>query len=206
MQELPKPGDTVALFDFDGTLTYHDIFFQFLIYCSDSPWVFFRLLPLVPQWILFSFSRLSRQEVKEALMTQLIGGIPEQKIKEAALNYVNTVVPKSLRPQAMEKLKWHQSQGHYCVIVSANLSLLLKPWVEQVRIQALIATDLETTESGAVTGKIAGINCWGKEKVRRVELLLGDKTKFKIYAYGDTRGDWDLLQWSDIPHYRPFRH
>jgi phosphatidylglycerophosphatase C len=195
-----------AIFDFDGTLTYYDTFFRFLLHASGSFFVYFRLIPLLPKLILFSFSRLTRQEMKEAALEAMIGGKPLAEVQKAAQEFVRAKFPKALRPKALEKLQWHQSQGHLCIIASANLALLLEHWTNTSGIQALIATELEISEEGKISGKIAGINCWGKEKVRRLELLLGDKNRYKIYAYGDSRGDWDMLKWSDFPHYRPFRH
>ena len=44
-----------------------------------------------------------------------------------------------------------------------------------------------------------GKNCWGTEKVRRLQELVGSKEGYVLYAYGDTRGDRELLEYADHP-------
>ena len=66
----------------------------------------------------------------------------------------------------------------------------------------LICTQLETDENGLITGKIKGNNCWGVEKINRLENLLGTKDQYELYAYGDSRGDLELLDNADHAFYR----
>ncbi|MGB7414865.1 MAG: haloacid dehalogenase-like hydrolase, partial [Thermosynechococcaceae cyanobacterium] len=58
--------------------------------------------------------------------------------------------------------------------------------------------------SGYLTGRIQGQNCYGPEKVKRLQGLLGNLEHFCIYAYGDSRGDQELLATATFPYYRKF--
>ena len=58
---------------------------------------------------------------------------------------------------------------------------------------------------GKVTGKLVNGNCFGIEKTIRVARIINVKDYEDIYAYGDSRGDLELLNFSDKPFYKPFR-
>jgi phosphatidylglycerophosphatase C len=63
---------------------------------------------------------------------------------------------------------------------------------------------LEITPTGHATGRLAGLNCWGPEKVRRLIEYAGPKENYLLYAYGDSRGDREMLNLADNPFYREF--
>jgi phosphoserine phosphatase len=46
------------------------------------------------------------------------------------------------------------------------------------------------------------MNCFGPEKVARLTKLLGPKNQYTLYAYGDSRGDRELLELADFKYYR----
>jgi HAD superfamily phosphoserine phosphatase-like hydrolase len=89
------------------------------------------------------------------------------------------------------------------VPASAALELLLEPWARAVAIDDVLATRLEV-RSGRVTGRLDGPNCYGPEKVARLRALIGGLDAFDVYAYGDSRGDRELLAAATHPAYRPF--
>lgn len=55
-----------------------------------------------------------------------------------------------------------------------------------------IATKLEQKD-GKLTGKFNGNNCYGTEKVLRIKEKYNLKEFEKIYAYGDSKGDREML-------------
>jgi HAD superfamily hydrolase (TIGR01490 family) len=111
-------------------------------------------------------------------------------------------LPGLLREEALQRLAWHRRQGHRCVVISASLGVYVQPWALQAGFDEVIASRLETTADGCVTGKLAQGNCYGAEKVRRLEALLGDRAGYTLYAYGDSRGDRELLSLADHAYYR----
>ena len=103
----------------------------------------------------------------------------------------------------MEKIVWHKEQGHKVVIVSASIECWLKPWCDKNGL-GLIATKLEIKD-GRVTGKFLTKNCYGIEKANRVKEGYNLDDYDYIYAYGDSRGDKELLALAHESHYKPFR-
>ncbi len=113
------------------------------------------------------------------------------------------LVRRLVRPAALSRVRWHQSQGHRIVLVSASLELLVEPWARTVGIHDVLATRLEVRD-GRLTGRLHGRNCFGEEKVERLRALLGDLAGVDLYAYGDGRGDRELLAAAQHPAYRMF--
>ncbi len=194
---------TLAIFDFDGTITTKDSFEDFIFYTHgfkkmawgiliNSPILIAYLLKIIPNW-----------QVKEDMFAYFYKNWEVSKFEMLAQNYLNDRLPKIIRPKALEKLHWHKNQGHTVVVVSASFENYLQIWCKQQGF-ALLATQLNVKD-GKFTGKFASRNCYGDEKVRRIrEIYNLNDFKF-IYAYGDSRGDIPLKNIANEFHYKPFR-
>ena len=102
---------------------------------------------------------------------------------------------KIRKKDALDKITWHQRQGHKIVVVSASMECWLQKWCTVNKVE-LIATRLEIKEN-KLTGRFATKNCYGPEKVQRIKAYLNlDDFNF-IYAYGDSRGDKEMLELAD---------
>lgn len=111
-------------------------------------------------------------------------------------------IDKILRPEAMQKLQWHKNQKHTIYIVSASVENWVRPWAEKNKID-LLATQLSTT--GKTIDKVFGSeNCYGQEKVNRIQQELGNLDGYEIYAYGDSGGDKAILALAQHKFYRCF--
>ena len=50
---------------------------------------------------------------------------------------------------------------------------------------------------GRLTGRFLTPNCYGQEKVRRILTLHPDRSAYHLTAYGDSRGDREMLAFAD---------
>ncbi len=192
----------VAAFDFDGTLSYCDSLLPFL-WVAAGPIAWFKhMFVLSPAFVKYIFKGYSRQEMKEKVLTQFFKGMAIDKVDQIGDNYAADLLPRLIKPQALARLKWHQAQHHECVLISASLDVYLAPWAEDNGFQQIITSSLEVDANGFVTGKLHGENCRGKEKVRRLQELLGSRDKYLLYAYGDSPGDKELMEEADFAYYR----
>lgn len=191
----------VALFDFDGTITTRDSLLPFLW----ELYGFWGVLKIgaTTSSQLFSFllGKTSRQQAKEAILTAAFQGLTPEQLTPKAKNYAETSLKKLVRPVALERIRWHQERGDRCVIVSASVSLYLSFWAKEYHFSDLLCSELEIDSTGCFTGKLVGKNCWGPEKLRRVQSLLGECKKYELYVYGDSRGDRELLEIADYPYF-----
>lgn len=196
--------EIVAAFDFDGTLTKRDTFFPFGLFIAGPRKWLKNLLILIPSGTQFLFRRITRQDLKEKALTLFLQGIPYHKLETAGQEFAEAIIPKLLKPKAIKYLHWHQQQGHRIILISASPEVYLHPWAKIMGIDDVIASRLELDEQGRVTGKLIGANCRCEEKVRRLKELMGEEKDYHLYAYGDSRGDRELLSYADQSYFRLF--
>ncbi len=192
----------LAVFDFDGTLTTKDSLFEFLKFYFSSFKVYAGLILLSPVLIGYVLKLVPNWRAKEILLTFFFKSTPIETFQATCDKFSRQGIPAILREEAIDKLRHHQQQGDRTIIISASPENWLRSWCDLQGVE-LVATRLQTTE-GRITGKIAGKNCYGAEKVRRLKELLEPKEYRDIYAYGDSSGDKELLRLATRPFYRRF--
>ncbi len=203
MKEI-KEKPVIAAFDFDGTLTDRDTLFYFLIHCFGFRKTVVKMIPLIPFFLLYAVGKKSRQQVKEGVLTRFFKGLPIRKIRQWGKVFAKREIPKRLQKPALEKLRWHQKQGHRCLLVSASLDVYLNAWSRMNGFETAITSRLEVDPTGNATGKLQGLNCRRQEKIDRLTRYLGPLDRYVIYAYGDSEGDRELLASATHPFYRNY--
>ncbi|MGP1381921.1 MAG: HAD-IB family hydrolase [Thainema sp.] len=202
---IPSSIDSpvIAVFDFDGTLTHRDSLLPFLQMLTGR-WRFtWGLLVLSPMLAGYALKLIPNWRAKERLLTYFLAGISTAQLEYLGQQFAEQVLPNLLRTEAVQRLIWHQQQGHQTLIVSASLEAYLQPLAQQLGIDQVIGTRLES-RNGYLTGRMLGKNCYGSEKVARLEALLGPTQQYVIHAYGDSKGDRELLAIAQHPYYRKF--
>jgi phosphoserine phosphatase len=80
----------------------------------------------------------------------------------------------------------------------------IKPWAEAQGME-LICTRMKQVD-GIFTGEYDTPNCYGPEKLRRLKTRIPKLENYEaIYAYGDSKGDRELLSIASHPVYKPWR-
>jgi HAD superfamily hydrolase (TIGR01490 family) len=192
----------VAAFDFDGTLTRRETLGPFLLHTLGAARVARDALVLSPTLAGYALGLIRNDVAKERVFVQCLGGMPIDALRQHGERFAATVLPRLMRREAMRRLAWHKQQGHRCIVISASLELYVRPWALAAGFDDVLATRIETLADGRTTGRLAGSNCYGIEKVRQLEALLGALEVYTLYAYGDSRGDRELLSAADHAYYR----
>lgn len=200
LQTLP----TVAVFDFDGTLTNRDSLLPFLRMVVGPLRFWWGMFILSPVLVGHVLHLVQNWWAKEVVLTYFLAGLTEEQLQQLGQSFAVQKIPKLLRPEALQRLRWHQEQGHQIVLLSASLEAYLLPWAQTMGFDQVIGTQLEV-QSGLLTGRILGKNCYGIEKIGRLRALLEELTRYSIYAYGDSQGDRHLLDCVNYPYYRTFQ-
>ncbi len=160
------------------------------------------MLPVSPWMLAYALRLIDNQAAKEKVTQAFFRGMQREVFNRHAERFVTERLNGMIRPAALEKLRWHISQKHRVILVSASFSEYLTYWCSQHGIE-LIATRLEEKD-GVLTGNFATANCWGPEKVRRIREIVDLAACDKIYAYGDSRGDREMLELASEKGYRVF--
>ena len=193
----------LALFDFDGTISNDDSFRGFIIYyCGYGKFLLGSII-LSPIYLLYILGMVKNNFMKERAISFFFKNESITDLWKKGKQYSNDKIDNMVREKAKEKIKWHQSRGDKIIVVSASANIWLESWCLKNNID-LIATELEEID-GKITGKLINGNCFGNEKVVRVKKKVNIKDYEEIFAYGDSRGDKELLDFADKPYYKPFR-
>ena len=194
---------TLALFDFDGTITTDDSLLKFIRFVVGDRRFLLGLVVLSPMLVLYKFKLIPNYKAKQYMLSWFFKGMSKDSFLKVANEYSLVHIDKILRPKAIEKINWHKNQGHKVVVVSASIECWLRPWCEKNGLE-LIATKLEIKDD-IVTGKLLSKNCYGVEKVNRIKELYNIEKYDYIYAYGDSSGDKQMLELAHEKFYKPFR-
>jgi HAD superfamily hydrolase (TIGR01490 family) len=190
----------LALFDFDGTITFKDSFSDFIAYAVGRRKFITGALLLSPMLFAYALGFIRNWRAKELVSTHFFGGWDCHSFEGLASRYSKERLPRIVRDIALERIGWHKLKGDKVVVVSASIDLWLADWCSTCGVD-LIATKLEMKD-GRVTGRFLTRNCSGEEKVRRIEEQYDVKSFGYIYAYGDTPGDKAMLDLANERYYR----
>ena len=185
----------VAAFDVDGTLTRRDTLLPFLAQVAGRRRLGGAVARHGPR-IAGALAGLGdREAAKVALLERLLAGMPAAAVAAEGERFAERLQHR-LRADTVQSLRWHQSEGHDVVLVSASPAVYLDPLGRALGADAVLATNLEVGDDGLLTGRLVGANVRGAEKVSRLQTwLCGDACE--LWAYGDSRGDRELLALAD---------
>ena len=190
----------IALFDFDGTITTKDTLIDFILHSFGKFKFLIGITLSLPHLILFKMKLIANWNAKERFMKFFLKGIDVKTIQDMGINYAKNVIPSLVRSEAQKQIDFHKQNGDKIFIVTASPDIWIKPWAEQHGI-TVIATRLAIIDN-KLTSKIAGKNCHGQEKVNRIKEIINLDDFDKIYAYGDSSGDTQMLAIADEKYYR----
>ncbi len=185
----------IALFDFDGTITEKDSMFQFIRFAKGKVNYFFGLLFLSPVFMAFKFGFIPNWRGKEILLSYFFKGTKEADLIKLGAEFAEKVIPLIVKPEAIDEIDKHKKSGSKIVVVTASFPIWVQPWCDSSQIE-LIATNYEVVD-GKFTGIIKGLNCHGPEKGRRIRELYDLKSFDKIFAYGNSPADHEMLNLAD---------
>lgn len=205
-ENAKKPPRSLVVFDFDGTITTSDTFALFLrFYAGPLKWAL-KLARLLPVFISYKLGFIDRHAVKSAVIQRFFGGEPITEVEAKAEVFAHTVIPKLIRPKAQAEFDTKKLDLESLYICSASIGPYLRVWAEDQGLPKthVLATELEVSD-GVCSGRVHGYNIWGKNKVRRIfDEFAPQKVNIKE-AYGDSRGDKELLHAAEVSFYKPFR-
>ena len=166
----------IYAFDFDGTITNCDSLIAIIRYVSGSRRLLLWILSHLHLLLLMKAGLYSNNKLKQQLCRHIFAGMTEDALAE----------------------------GSTVCIISASPSIWVRPFFRSCSGIEFLCTEMESSR-GVITGRFIGSNCYGQEKVNRLLLHHPDRDTYELTAFGDSRGDRELLAFADYSHYKPFR-
>lgn len=183
---------TLALFDFDGTLYKKDSLIEFTKYYKGNTAFYTGMLVLFPFLLVMKLGIISNQKTKKRYMTYFFKKEDSLVFKKKAELFALTKIEKNLNPEIYAALLNHKKLKHEIYIVTASFSEWIEPWSQKHNIP-VIGTKLEIINT-KITGDFTTKNCYGKEKVNRINADIHLEKFEEIYVYGSGKGDKEMLQ------------
>lgn len=186
----------IVVFDFDGTLTTRDTLLLFIRHACGRRaflWGFLLHLPLL---VLMKLRLYDNGKTKQRVFSHFFRGWTEEHFRQTCDGFAASH-RHLLRQQMTDVLRRARQEGARVLIVSASIDRWVQPFFPDVEV---VGTQVET-KGGHLTGRFLTPNCYGQEKVRRLRQALpvaeSQRELYYVVAYGDSRGDRELLAWAD---------
>lgn len=194
---------SLALFDFDGTITNRDTLLEMVKFSHGIVRFYLGMILLSPVLVLMKLKLLSNQRVKELFLQLFFGGQSVEKFQSICNEFAEDIIPKLVKESALKEIERYKHNGVRVIVVSASPENWVKVWSSLVGVE-YVATRLRV-ENEKITGRIEGANCYGAEKVNRLKSTLDIDGYTSISAYGDSSGDIEMLEIAHNKFYRTFR-
>lgn len=197
--------------DFDGTITTADTLLAFIRYAKGDIAFLLGFLLYSPLLILMKLHLYPNWKAKQRLFSYFFRGMRIEQFNKLCQDFALDN-QHLLRPAAVQLIHEACIRGGQVLVISASIDYWVRPFFLQRNLQpvTVLGTKIEI-KAGIVTGRFLSANCYGEEKVRRICEALNitttsEKRKMMyISAFGDSRGDKEMLAFADEGHYKPFR-
>lgn len=174
----------INVYDFDNTIYDGDSTVDFYMYCLK------RKKSICKYWFkqgwnmfLYIIKIKEKTEMKQAFFSFL-----------NAYENIDELVQEFWNKNYSKIKKWYLKKDHSNdVIISASPEFLLKIPCEKLKVKALIASDVDKK-----SGKFNGKNCYGDEKVNRLNKLYENANV--IEAYSDSLSDLPLFNIANVSY------
>lgn len=119
----------------------------------------------------------------------------ERALAREARRWFDQMVVQTIYPEAEERVRWHQEQGHVVAIVSGATKFVVRPLAERLGIRHYLYTRLEV-EHGRFTGRVVEPICFEEGKIYWLQQFIDQHgiDLAKSWFYTDSVTDLPLLE------------
>ncbi len=200
---MDYPLGNIYAFDFDGTLTKRDTLLEFMRFAKGEKVFWKCILRFLPILTLMKLGLYPNWKAKQKVFSYCFKRMTEERFNALCRRFADEK-KGIMRPKGMEKIRSVLAEGGKVIIISASINNWVEPIYSDLQGVTVIGTMVEARE-GVLTGRFLTKNCYGKEKVNRLLQMYPERTEYYLTAYGDSRGDTELLDFSNEGYYKPFR-
>lgn len=194
----------VYAFDFDGTLTTKDTLLEFIRFARGNTAFLFGLLLFSPLLVLMKLKLYPNWKAKQRVFSWFFKGMLIDDFNHLCTEFA-LHNKQLLRPKGMKAIKKAIEEGSQVVIISASIDNWVRPFFDEMGNNIIVAGTKIEVNNNHLTGKFTTNNCYGVEKVRRLQALFPQRETYTLIAFGDSRGDKELLAYANQGFYKPFR-
>ena len=185
---------SLVVWDVDGTLTRSDTLLPILrLLVGSSRWL--KVMAQAAQET--ATHGASRNYLKASLLQHCLAGLEQEKVLAVARSFAHDIETHRCRGDAMRRWSWHRARGDHQILASASPAVYLRPLGDSLGADVVLATELQV-QDGRFTGDMAGINCRGREKARKVRDVIAATHPDEVWVYSDSSSDTPSFDLADI--------
>lgn len=195
MNSASDKQNIAAFFDFDETLLSIDSASAGFKVLKEGGYLtrgfMFKMMLTL---LMFRLGLVGDQRLARSFIT-FYRGRRLQPFIDSADEFFREHLQPNYAPAVIERLRWHQEQGHHTVLLTGSIAYYLTPVMRDLNMDHLLCTYLEIDDEGVLTGRSRGPVCVGDNKVEQA-LDLADRLGIdlsKSYAYGNSHLDIPIL-------------
>ena len=218
----------IFVFDFDGTLTHADTLLAFIRFACGPVRMCMGFVLYAPLLVLMKLKLYPNYKAKQKVFAHFFRGMTLTRFDALCTAFAQQG-EHLLRPAARSFINTVRPEAYAMAIVSASIDNWVRPFAEmylqsdnaqdksQGNVQdntkdnkpalpiIVLGTKVEVDAAGCLTGRFSTPNCYGPEKVRRIEAVWPHREQYDVSAFGDSRGDKEMLAYADQGYFKPFR-
>ena len=214
----------IFVFDFDGTLTHADTLLAFIRFACGPVRMCMGFALYAPLLVLMKLKLYPNYKAKQKVFAHFFRGMTLARFDALCTAFAQQG-EHLLRPAARSFINTVRPEAYAMAIVSASIDNWVRPFAEmylqsdnaqdksQDNVQdhkpsspiIVLGTKVEVDAAGCLTGRFSTPNCYGPEKVRRIEAVWPHREQYDVSAFGDSRGDKEMLAYADQGYFKPFR-
>ena len=190
----------LALFDFDGTITDRETMPDFMYRAVRPRRLLLGKILLLPLMVGYKAGVVPGTTIRAAICLFGFWRVPATEVEAHGREFAEQFLPTRLRAGTMARIAWHKSRGDTVVVVSGGLDVYLAHWCKAQEVE-LVCSCL-AQHRGRLTGRYLGHQCVRAEKARLVREHYQLEKFTRIFAYGDTPEDREMLALAHERYYR----
>lgn len=190
----------VYAFDFDGTLTTKDTLLEFIRFAKGTFAFGLGFLRYAHLLVMMKLGLYPNWKAKQKVFAHFFKDTTLEDFDALCKEFAASS-RHLLRPKGIEAIEKALNEGSEVLIISASIDNWVQPFFAEVKV---LGTQIEVVD-GKLTGRFLTKNCYGQEKVNRLKALYPNRQDYHLTAFGDSRGDKELLTYADESFFKPFR-
>ena len=191
-----KPSDRparCALFDFDGTLTKRSTVGPFIAKAAGLPALAKAAAPLAPLVARHLLGRGGFEQALARCAQTCLTGLARARLEQAG-EEVARRLDGAIWPKALSALEGHLGRGEPVAIVTGGYGFVAQAWARKLGLPLeVFSSELAWDASDRVSS--AGLVRVGAAKLEACHW--GRAQGLGVVAYGNSRGDWEMLEAAD---------
>ncbi|OYD25702.1 HAD family hydrolase [Oceanimonas baumannii] len=188
----------LAIFDLDETLIAGDSATLWLEFLAKRGLVSDALLAEERRLMEDYYAGTLDMNAYMALTLAPLEGQRPEEVVPLVTEFIRQHIAPIVYPQARERLDWHRTQGHRCLVISATGEHLVRPIAQYLGVADAIGVQTDIV-NGHYSGRPTGIFSFQHGKVVRLGHWLQEQGLEHgfCYGYSDSHNDLALLEYVD---------